>query len=303
MTYAAHHLVTLLLAWAAAAAMARSRWVVRAPRTGVLIWQAIALTGFASLVGLALAAGLSPYRLGVMPALARFTADVARGALPAGVSVAHVLAIGLGVALTLWVLAAFALTCRTLAGLRRRQRTLLELVARQDPEAHEALIVDHPAVAAYCVPGRQAAIVLSTGTLGLLRAGELAAVLAHERAHLRERHDLALLPFTVLERAFPWSRTVAAMRRQAATLVEMRADDSAARAHGHATLSAALRRFRACDRLPVPLGTLGGIDGDIDARLDRLTAPARTPLLLRALLLSAALTVVSTPLSLFLLPL
>ena len=48
-------------------------------------------------------------------------------------------------------------------------------------------------------------IVISAGTLDLLDADELAAVLAHERAHLRERHDLVLLPFTALLRAFRWA--------------------------------------------------------------------------------------------------
>ncbi|SDH17345.1 M56 family metallopeptidase [Nonomuraea jiangxiensis] len=302
MTYAVHHLVTLALAWAAGAVMARSRWSVRAPRTGVLIWQAVALTAIMSLVGVALAVGLSPYRLGVVPALARFAADGWAGSLPAGMSAGHLLAVGAGVGLAGWLLAAFGLTCRALAGLRRRQRTLLRLVARPDPGAHEALVVEHPAVAAYCVPGRQATIVLSTGTLGLLHADELAAVLAHERAHVKERHDLALLPFTVLERAFPWIPAVRLMRRQVAALVEMRADDRAARAHGRTSLSSALRRFRASDRLPSPAGTLGGAEGDIDARLDRLTTPTRTSLPLRTLLLSTALTVASTPLSLFLLP-
>jgi Zn-dependent protease with chaperone function len=301
-TYAAHHLVTLALAWAAAVAMRRSRRFVRAPRTGVLIWQAVALTAITSLVGLALAVGLAPYGLGVLPALARFCTDVARGNLLAGITAGHVLAIALGAGLAAWLLAALALTCRALAVVRRRQRTLLGLVARQDPGAHEALVVEHPAVAAYCVPGRRAAIVLSTGTLALLNPVELTAVLAHERAHLRERHDWALLPFTVLERAFPWSRLARAMRLQVAALVEMRADDRAARTHGHTGLSSALRRFRASERLPAPLGTLGGSDGDLDARLDRLATPAGTPLPLKALLLTAALTVACTPLSLFLLP-
>ncbi|MEV0822421.1 M56 family metallopeptidase [Nonomuraea rubra] len=302
MTYVVHHVVTLALAWAAGLVMARSRWSARAPRTGVLIWQAVAVTGFASLVGLALAAGLAPYGLGVVPALARFCADAARGSLPAGMTAGHVLAITFGAGLVVWTLGAFAVTCRALAGLRRRQRTLLGLVARPDPAVREALVVEHPAVAAYCVPGRRAAIVVSTGTLGLLRAGELAAVLAHERAHVAERHDLALLPFTVLERAFPRSRAARVMRRRVAMLVEMRADDRAARLHGRAGLSSALRRFRTCDRLPAPAGTLGGADGDIDARLDRLATPATASLPLRVLLLSIAVTVVSTPLSLFLLP-
>ena len=70
---------------------------------------------------------------------------------------------------------------------------------------------------------------VSVGTLELLGRGELAAVLAHERAHLRERHDLVLLPFTALRRAFPRSATCAGAHRAVALLVEMLADDRALR--------------------------------------------------------------------------
>nr|WP_236666696.1 M56 family metallopeptidase [Nonomuraea sp. K271] len=279
--------------------MPRARWATRFPRAGVLVWQAVALTAVSSLIGALLAVGLAPLRLGIVPGLAH----LAGGDLPVRLSPWHLPAIALGLALTVWLLVAFVLTCRSLATLRRRQRALLSLVASTDPDAAGAHVVEHPAVAAYCVPGRRAAIVVSTGALGLLPRAELAAVLAHERAHARERHDLALLPFAVLERALPWSGAVRAMLRHVAMLVEMRADDRAARAHGPATLSAALRRFRSSDRLPSPAGTLGGT-GEIDARLHRLTAPEpRLRFLTGAAVLLTVLTVSTTPLSLFLLPL
>ena len=88
---------------------------------------------------------------------------------------------------------------------RQRQRVLLSLLAHGDPKVPGALVVDHPAAAAYCLPGLRSAIVISAGALDLLDADELAAVLAHERAHLRERHDLVLLPFLALLRAFRWA--------------------------------------------------------------------------------------------------
>ncbi|TDD24720.1 M56 family metallopeptidase [Nonomuraea diastatica] len=299
MTYAAHHLITLALALAAAMAMPRAPWSSRCPRAGVLVWQAIALTAVSSLIGALLAIGLAPLRLGIVPGLAH----LAGGDPPVRLTTGHMLAIVLGLALTGWLLIAFVLTCRSLATLRRRQRALLSLIAATGPDAAGAHVVEHPAVAAYCVPGRQAAIVVSTGALGLLPRTELAAVLAHEWAHARERHDLALLPFAVLERALPWSGAVRAMLRHVAMLVEMRADDRAARAHGRATLSAALRRFHSSNRLPSPAGTLGST-GEIDARLRRLSAPEPPPRLLTgAAMLLTVLTVATTPLSLFLLPL
>ena len=104
---------------------------------------------------------------------------------------------------------------------------LLSLLAHGDPKVPGALVVDHPAAAAYCVPGLRSAIVISAGALDLLDQAELAAVLAHERAHLRDRHDLVLLPFTALLSAFRWSAQPAGRHGAVALLVEMHADDCA----------------------------------------------------------------------------
>src|SRR5205807_2056578 len=106
---------------------------------------------------------------------------------------------------------------------RRRQRALLTLLAHGDPKVPGALVVDYPSAAAYCLPGlrSRSRIVVSVGALELLGRGELAAVLAHERAHLRERHDLVLLPFTALRRAFPRSATCTGAHLAVALLVEM----------------------------------------------------------------------------------
>ena len=49
-----------------------------------------------------------------------------------------------------WILvAAVAAVLRA----RHRQRALLGLLAHDDPKVPGALVVDHPAAAAYCVPG------------------------------------------------------------------------------------------------------------------------------------------------------
>ncbi|MBF8193479.1 M56 family metallopeptidase [Nonomuraea sp. K274] len=285
------------------AAMPRWSWAWRAPRTSLLIWQAVGSCLVLSAVGTALAIGLAPYRLGIVPALVGLAGDLARGRLPATLSPVHLLLVACGLGATAWLAVAFARSAASVAALRRRQRTLLGLIARPHPDLREALVVEHPAVAAYCLPGRKAAIVVSTGSLDLLTDRELRAVLAHERAHARERHDLVILPFAALHRALPGSRLVHAMLEAVALLVEMRADDRAAADTGHLTLATALRRFRACDRVATPPGTLGGAGHDLDARIARLTARPRPSWPVRALLLIVASTVAGTPLSLFLLPL
>ena len=188
----------------------------------------------------------------------------------------------LGASAALLMLLCWVLIASTGAVLRdrRRHRALLSLLAHGDPKVPGALVVDHPAAAAYCVPGLRSRIVISAGALDLLDQAELAAVLAHERAHLRERHDLVLLPFTALARAFPWSVLVQRSYASVALLVEMLADDHAARQRPVRELVTALIRVGAAGTPGTPAGTLAVADEDaamgdsgVTARVERLLTP------------------------------
>ncbi len=177
-------------------------------------------------------------------------------------------------ALLVWVLAA---AVAAVLRARHRQRTLLGLLAHNDPKVPGALVVDHPAAAAYCVPGLRSAIVISAGALDLLDQAELAAVLAHERAHLRARHDLVLLPFTALLRAFRWSAIARAANSEVALLVEMLADDRARKFRPARELATALLRVGVSGGGQAPAGTLAAAgtaaDGQLAARVTRLLRP------------------------------
>src|ERR1035437_6268499 len=159
---------------------------------------------------------------------------------------------------------------------RRRQRALLSLLAHGDPKVPGALVVDYPDAAAYCVPGLRSRIVISAGALAVLDQAELAAVLAHERAHLRERHDLVLLPFTALRRAFPRSAAARQAHTAVALLVEMLADDHALRHSPALELVTALIRVGAAGTGSTPAGALaiGAQDSEVAARVARLLEPA-----------------------------
>ena len=220
-----------------AAALAAARWPYRSPAAAILLWQALGLSwGVAAVGALAGLAGVGAThaRWGVAAAaldgVARAVRDIAPGSAAADVIAAARLASLLAgaalLALLCWVL--LAATATVLLA-RRRHRALLSLLAHGDPKVPGALVVDSPAAAAYCVPGIRSQIVVSAGTLDLLDAAELAAVLAHERAHLRARHDLVLLPFSALSRAFPHARLVRQAHASVALLVEMLADDRALR--------------------------------------------------------------------------
>lgn len=92
----------------------------------------------------------------------------------------------------------------------------------------ECLYQDIGRPAVYCLPGRRR-IVLTTGALARLDDGQLAPVLAHERAHLAERHHLVLRLAAALERAFPGARSFTVAAQQIGYLVEAAADDAATR--------------------------------------------------------------------------
>ena len=106
--------------------------------------------------------------------------------------------------------------------------------------AAEAVVLDDPRPAAYCVAGRPAAIVLTSGALELLDPPQLAAVLAHERAHLAHGDHLLHTLTQGLTAAFPGLPLFTAGAAEVARLAEMSADDAAARASSRSTLVAAL---------------------------------------------------------------
>jgi bla regulator protein blaR1 len=287
-----------------AAALASARWPYRAPGAAILLWQALGLSWGLAAVGALAALGAVPGRYGV-----------AGGALSGAVRALRSTALGFGAptliaAARLAVLAAsaalFALLCWVLVAAsatvlvaRRRHRDLLSLLAHGDPKVPGALVVDHPAAAAYCLPGLRSRIVISAGTLDLLDAAELAAVLAHERAHLRARHDLVLLPFSALGRAFPRSRLVSRAHATVALLVEMLADDRALRQRPARELATALLRVGASGGGLAPSGALAAAstaDAEVTARVARLLTPqARLPLHVQALVCCTAALLVAVP--------
>lgn len=182
---------------------------------------------------------------------------------------------------------------------QRRHRDLLTLVARDDPAAPGALVLDHPSAAAYCLPGLHPRVVVSAGTLSLLDRAQLAAVLEHERAHADERHDLVLLPFTALCRALPWAGWLHAAAAMVALLVEMRADDKALDKHAEGPLASALLRFATAGSL-TPSGALGAADRDVEARVQRLLVHGRPARFRGAVALATATVLLALPISLFL---
>jgi len=291
-----------------ASALPQASWPRRSPAAAILLWQALGLAAGLAAVGTLIGLAMPASRIGLVSSvlragallraggLFRLTGEVsfgAAGGVPMVVVAIRLACLTAGLFLLAslcWVLVAASVAALQA---RRRQRALLTLLAHGDPKVPGALVVDYPTAAAYCLPGLRSQIVVSVGTLRLLGRGELAAVLAHERAHLRERHDLVLLPFTALRRAFPRSSTCTDAHRAVALLVEMLADDRALRGRPARELVSALVRFGTAGSCPAPAGALAAAEGEVAARVTRLLQPVR-PLPAAAVLavcLAAALLV------------
>jgi Zn-dependent protease with chaperone function len=282
-----HLVLTLVLCTVMVPPLARARWVWRSPRTGILLWQMVSLAWVLCALGTLFALGLAPFGTDIPTALGLWLDG---GSLPAGSTAVVVV----GFLLTAGVVGAVGWSWVRVARVRRRHRDMLALVARADDDLPGVLILDHPLTVAYCLPGRRAQVVFSSGALSSLSAREVAAVLAHEQTHARERHDLVLLPFAALRRVLPRVRLVTMAAEAVALLVEMRADEGACREQHAGSLAHALRRFSH----GVPAGAIGIADGALAARLSRLSlGTVPLPLWVRWSALVAGVTLVSTPLS------
>lgn len=218
--------LALVLAGPVPALLARSRWLRRTPRAAMTLWQAVALAAVLAALG----AGLS-----------LMTSHLPRS--PTATSRALAAS---SLAITAVVLARLLLTGHRvgtrLRARRRRQVALVDLLARRRAlGGREVAVIAADRPLAYCLPGpRRSRVVLTEGVYDGLTAVELDAVVAHERAHLRARHDLVIEAFTVLHRAFPRVGAGAAALSEVRLLVEVLADRAAARGVGVLALARAL---------------------------------------------------------------
>jgi Zn-dependent protease with chaperone function len=137
-----------------------------------------------------------------------------------------------------------------------------------------SLVVDAEQRGVYCLPGRPHTIVITRGALAALDEEQLAAVLAHERAHLSGRHHLLLAITGALAKVLPQGRLFTEGADQVARLTELCADDSAARRHGAHTVIGALLALAAYPATtPAPSPVLGAAGSCVADRVERLLEP------------------------------
>jgi Zn-dependent protease with chaperone function len=117
-------------------------------------------------------------------------------------------------------------------------------VSRQLYEDFTLVRVDTVEPFAVALPGKQPEIFISTGLEQLLTSAQLVAVLAHEHAHLRLHHGRAVRIAEVNALCLPrFLQAGAGLKRATMLLIELIADDAAARQAGAANLANALARM------------------------------------------------------------
>lgn len=272
--------LAVVLAGPVPALLSRLTRLHRTPLVSMLLWQALALAAVLAALG----AGLSLVSSHV------FAAQV----FGASAGWWAALVAGLSLLVTVTVLVRLVVSGHrvgtNLRALRRRHREHVDLLSAID-EAGGYRVIDHDVPVAYCLPGvGSSRIVLSAAARDQLDATQLDAVLAHERAHLRARHDLVVEAFTVLHRAFPHFVSSRAALREVQLLAEILADRAAVEAAGQRALYEALLTMAAGR---APHGALGA-GGDLAARVEAVRNAGPYPVQ-RALVVLAGLALLVLP--------
>ncbi len=277
------------LAWPVPRLLAGAHWPSRCPRSAIVLWQAIGLAGGVSGLLAVIAFAFAPLSADLPVGVLDHAGHVAAGEPLAGLGWINVIALGVASALAARLFGVLALsTARTLRH-RRRHRHLVDLAGQDHGGRNDVAavpeelpgagacqpphglpncagsihrrgrlrVLDHPVAVAYCLPGvRHTRVVVSKGLLAALTEDELESVLAHEEAHARGRHDLVIQPFVAWQQTFPFLPPARDATAAVSLLVEMLADDTAARRTSCQTLARALARLGVA-RFPVPTGAVG----------------------------------------------
>jgi Zn-dependent protease with chaperone function len=266
----------LVVAWCLPALLTRLTAAGLSARLGLAAWLAAMVSVLASVLSAIqylLTAAVTGW-----PHLAEAVCrSVAGGACTTVVYRSAFFELALGVAAIAAALALAVLAWRYGRRVQRAQRRTrahaeaARITGRRLPGG-AAVVLDAARPAAYCVPGRPAAIVLTSAALAVLDPGQLAAVLAHERAHLAGRHHLLIGLTRGLAATFPGVPLFTQAPAEVARLAEMCADDAAARRSSRPMLVAALLAMGT--GAAVPAAALAATTCAVSARVQRLLEPA-----------------------------
>ena len=294
----------LTLSLLAPGLLAAARWPDRAPAAAVVLWQSITLAGVLCALGVVLA---GPQELVSELGSGQLGSGQLGSGRPVGV-VALIAALAVAAVIVVRLLVSLVRVSVHSRARRARHRLLVDLL--DSAERHGALpaevpeglrVLDGPLPFAYCLPGRSPRVVLSGGALRVLDAAQVAAVIAHEQAHLRHRHDVVMESFTAFYRAVPRPLRSRAPLDAVHVLLEMVADDAARRRCGAAPLRTALELLGDAVN-PDALPEAAGAAEDRRRRLARLAGADSRSVGLAALAVTMAAGLLVLPTVILVLP-
>ncbi|MGW1929651.1 M56 family metallopeptidase [Streptomyces sp. NPDC001919] len=228
-----------------ARALDRAVWPEREPVLGLWVWQCLVVTvllsGLAAL-GLCAAAAFRSVREQLIDSVPSGVATADKPSFaPVWVTALAVL-LAAGAA---WTAAALARQFRVVRRARREARARLAERAPELPTGLPAcsgplLVLEEESPGAWWLPGSPSRLVVTTGALRRLTDRQLDAVLTHERSHARARHDWLMQLSAALAVGFAKVPLFVHFCERTHRLVELAADDTAARRCGHVTTALAL---------------------------------------------------------------
>lgn len=166
--------------------------------------------------------------------------------------------------------------CTSLAKMRRSNHEHVEAVRLVGHHAvlPGVVVISAEQATAYCVAdGGRNAVVVTTAALDLLEPEGLAAVLAHEHAHLKGRHHLIVAVLSALASALPRVPLMRAATKAVPTLLEMSADRAAAARYGRGPVVESLVALSTGHKIPA--GALGATGASVVDRVSCLMSPPR----------------------------
>lgn len=229
--------------------LAGGRWQVRYPRTALTLWFCALFGGIAAAVGSVAAAFLVAATPGAAPNSTEVLIFTMAGWLSLGILAA--------------VIAFVSASAEPLVESWRESvgRFSPVAIAREEREGFTLVWFESDEPFACAVPSADPEVFVSTALRDLLTAPQLRAVIEHERAHLRQHHGWAVRAAEInalcMPRFFPAGR---ALKRATLLLVELVADDTAARRVGAVHLANALAEVSRATG-----------DAGLQLRADRLT--------------------------------
>ncbi|TGB15142.1 M56 family metallopeptidase [Streptomyces sp. MZ04] len=237
-----------------------------------------AVAGVLITIGLGLAALLLPGHLllvahgaghGLLPASMHWPRSVPHGSPPAWEKAAGDWGCVLLCIVALRLVYVAARSGRRRIRTRRDCLATLRGTAREEPGQPLTLWVPHGRPFAFSMAGRPGVVVVTDGMTHHLHPLHLAAVLAHERAHLRGRHHALVACAEALKAALPVVPLFRIAPSAVRELVEVAADKRAAAQYGPAAVASALQQASGAPTQEAD-GLMMVGPGSIELRLIRL---------------------------------